>query len=77
MSSIPQHEDARFAKQLNRLDHFNRFISEVATAIVSGNGEFESVFSVANRVYDRYCSPKVRFMSRRDLDESGRTALSA
>jgi hypothetical protein len=77
MLSIPQYEDARFAKQLSQLDHFNRFISAVATAIVSGNDQFESVFSVANRVCDRYCSPKVRFMSRRDLDESGRTALSA
>jgi hypothetical protein len=77
MLSIPQHEDARFAKQLNRLDHFNQFISEVATVIVSGNDVFESVFSVANRVCDRYCSPKIRFMSRPDLDESGRTALSA
>jgi hypothetical protein len=77
MSSIPQYEDARFAKQLNRLDHFNRFLSEVGTAIVSGNDEFESVWSMANRVYDRYCSPKVRFMSRPDLDKTGRTALSA
>jgi hypothetical protein len=77
MSSIPQHEDARFAKQLNRLDHFNRFLSEVATAIVTGNDEFESVWSMANRVYDRYCSPKVRFMSRPDLDKTRRTALSA
>jgi hypothetical protein len=77
MLSIPQHEDARFAKQLNRLDHFNRFISEIATAIVSSNDEFENVLSAANRVYDRYCSPKVRFMSRPDLDQSSRTAMSA
>jgi hypothetical protein len=77
MSSIRDHEDPRFAKQLNRLDHFNRFISEIATVIVSGNDDFENVWSIANRVYDRYCSPKVRFMTRPGLDESGRTALSA
>ena len=77
MSSIPKHEDPRFAKQLQRLEHVNQFICEIATAVISANDDFESVWSVANRVYDRYCSPKVRFMTRPDLDESERTALSA
>ena len=39
--SSPHHEDPRVAKQLNRLDTFNQFISEIATAIVSSNDEFE------------------------------------
>ena len=77
MSSIPKHEDPRFAKQLQRLEQVNQFVGQIATAVVAGNDDFESVWSVANRVYDRYCSPKVRFMTRPDLDESERAALSA
>ena len=77
MSPVLANENARFATQLNRLDQFNQFISGIATAIVAGNDDFESVWSIANRVYDRHCSPKVRFMTRPGLDQSGRTALSA
>ncbi|MGH9537673.1 MAG: hypothetical protein ACRD3H_07105 [Terriglobales bacterium] len=77
MSSIPQLEDPRFTKQLKRLEHFNQFISEIAIAVVARNEEFESVWNAANRVYDRYCSSKVRFMARSDWDESRNTALSA
>ena len=76
MSSI-SNEDPRFAKQLNHLDHFNQFISEIANAIVSGSDQFEDVWSIANRVYDQYCSPKVTFIARPGLDESERTRMSA
>jgi len=52
MPSIHATEDSRFAAQLNRLEHFNQFISGIATAIVAGNHDFESVWSIANRVYE-------------------------
>ena len=77
MPSIHANEDSRFAAQLNRLEHFNQFISGIATAIVAGNHDFESVWSIANRVYEQHCSTKVRFMTSSGLDQSGTTALSA
>jgi hypothetical protein len=77
MSPIRATEDSRFATQLSRLEHFNQFISGIATAIVAGNHDFESVWSIANRVYDRHCSSKVRFMTSPGLDQSGNAALSA
>jgi hypothetical protein len=76
MSPIAREENSRFDKQLNRLDHFHQFISEVAGLILPGNQGYETVWSIANRVYDRHCSPKLRFMAHPDLDEP-RTALSA
>jgi hypothetical protein len=74
-------QDSRLTTQLQRLDQFSHFISDiataiVATAIVAGNNEFESVWSIANRVYDSHCSAKVRFITP-PLDQSGTTALSA
>jgi len=77
MSLVRATEDRRFATQLNRLEHFNQFISGIATAIVAGNHDFESVWSIANRVYEEHCSPKVRFMTNSSLDQSRNTALSA
>ncbi len=70
-------EDPKVAKQLNRLEHLNQLLSEIATAILPGNDAFESAWSAANRVYDRYYSPNMRFITRPGVDESGRTALSA
>jgi hypothetical protein len=79
MSIVCATEDRRFATQLNRLEHFNQFISGIATAIVAGNHDFESVWSIANRVYEQHCSTKtkVRFMTNSGLDQSQNTALSA
>ena len=77
MSPTRATEDSRFATQLSRLDQFNQFISGIATAIVAGNHDFESVWSIANRVYEQHCSTKVRFMTSSGLDQSGSTALSA
>ena len=77
MTPIRATEDRRFATQLNRLEHFNQFISGIATAIVAGNHDFESVWSIANRVYEQHCSPKVRFMPNTGLDHSRNAALSA
>jgi hypothetical protein len=77
MSLVRATEDRRFATQLNRLEHFNQFISGIATAIVAGNHDFESVWSIANRVYERHCSAQVEFMTTSGLDHPGETALSA
>lgn len=70
-------EDSGFATQLSRLDQFNQFISGIATAIVAGDHDFESVWSIANRVYDRHCSTKVQFITNSGLERSGSTALRA
>ena len=77
MSLVRVTEDRRFATQLNRLDHFNQFISGIASAIGAANHDFESVWSIANRVYERHCSAKVRFITNSGLDRSRKTALSA
>jgi len=81
MPPLPATQDSRLATQLQRLDQFSHFISDIATAIVAtailgGNDEFESVWNIANRVYDNHCSAKVRFITS-PLDQSGTTALSA
>jgi hypothetical protein len=76
MSSLPHSEDLRFGTQLKRLEHFHQFICEVAGAVLPSK-DFESVWSIANRVYDRHCSPTVRFLGRPGPDESGMTALRA
>jgi hypothetical protein len=77
MSPIRAVEDSGFATELTRLDHFNQFISGIATAIVAGNHDFESVWSIANRVYEEHCCAKVRFMTNAGLDQPRNTALSA
>jgi len=77
MSPTRTTEDLRFANQLTRLEHFNQFISGIATAIAAGDHDFESVWSIANRVYERHCSAKVRFMTTSGLDQSRNRALSA
>ena len=77
MTPIRATEDSKFANQLNRLDQFNQFISGIATAMVAGNHDFESVWSIANRVYEEHCSAKVRFITNSGMDRSRNTALSA
>jgi len=70
-------ENARFAAELNHLGQFNDFISEIAAAIVASDQDFESVWSIANRVYDRHARPKLRFIKHASFDQSKTTALSA
>jgi hypothetical protein len=77
MYPIRATEDSRFANQLNRLEQFSQFISGIGTAIAAGNHDFESVWSISNRVYERHCSAKVKFMSNSAFDQSRNTALSA
>jgi hypothetical protein len=70
-------EDRKFAMQLKRLDHFNQFIRAMAGVIAPGNEGLETVWSIANRVYDRYGSSQARFITSRSFEKSRRTALSA
>jgi hypothetical protein len=70
-------EDRGFTRQLDRLNQLNQFLSQVATAILPSDDEFESVWNIANRVYDQHCPANVRFIARSRFDESTRTALSA
>lgn len=76
MRLIRNIEDPKFAKQLDMLDHRNRFIHELAIAILHDRAGFESVWSIANRVYDRHCVSKAGFINRR-VERPERTALSA
>jgi hypothetical protein len=77
MPLILEVEDRKFAVQLKRLDHFNQFIRAMAGVIAPGNEGFEPVWSIANRVYDRYSSSQARFITRAGFEKSRRTALSA
>jgi hypothetical protein len=77
MPLIRDIEDPRFATQFNALDHRHQFIHELASAILPGYDGFESVWSIANRVYDRHCSPQAGSLNRRRLERTARTALSA
>jgi hypothetical protein len=70
-------DDPKFVKQLNMLDHRNQFIRELAIAILPDLAGFESVSSIANRVYDRHCSPQREPLNRSRLNRPARTALSA
>ena len=66
-------EDPRYVKQLDVLDHRNQFIHELARVILPDDAGFESVLSIANRVYDRHCSS----LRECRCDRQERTALSA
>jgi hypothetical protein len=57
MPLIRNIEDRRFIQQLDGLKHRNQFIRELASAILHEDSGFESVLNLANRVYDRHCSP--------------------
>ena len=77
MPLIRNLEDPRVATQMDGLSRRNQFIREIATAILPQNAGFESVLSIANRVYDRHCSPPARRADRVRFDGSRITALSA
>jgi hypothetical protein len=70
-------EDPSLAKQLQHLEHINQFLCQITTAILLDNQAFESVWSTANEIYDRYHSTQVRLMSHPDFDASGTHALNA
>jgi len=77
MPLIRNIEDPRVVRQIDGLQCRNQFIREIASAILPQNAGFESVLSIANRVYDRHCSTQARKSDRVRLDGSRTTALSA
>lgn len=83
MPLIRNIEDSRVVKQLDGLNHRNQFIRELASVILPYTDGFESVWSIANRVYERHsappqqCSPQAGFINRRRPDRREITALSA
>jgi hypothetical protein len=77
MPLIRNVEDPRFVKQLDGINHRMQFIRELASVILPAQDGFESVLSIANRVYDRHCSPQAGLLNRRRFDEPARTALIA
>jgi hypothetical protein len=77
MPLIRNIEDPRFAKQLDGLERRDQFIREMASAILPKSGGFESVLNLANRVYDRHCSPKAGLLKVRRMERSRKSALSA
>jgi hypothetical protein len=77
MPLIRNIEDPRVVTQMDGLNRRNQFIRELAIAILPENRGFESVFSIANRVYDRHCSPRARRSDGVRFDGSRMTALSA
>ena len=72
MPLIRNIEDLKFAKELDGLDHRSQFIRELATVILLENDVFEDVLDLANRVYDRHCSPHARLSTRKTYDEPTR-----
>ena len=77
MPLIRNIDDPKFVKQLDILDHRNQFIRELAIAILPDRAGFESVLSIANRVYDRHCSLQREPLNRSRLNRPARIALSA
>lgn len=77
MPLIGNIEDPRFAKQLDGLNHRNQFIHDLASVILPGHDGFESVWSIANRVYDRHSSPHTASPNRGRCEQPRRVALSA
>lgn len=69
-------DDVRFVKQLDVLDHRIRFIRELAGVLLPAHAGFESVWSIANRVYDLHCSTRAGLLNRRSPDRTA-TALIA
>lgn len=74
MPLIRNIEDHKFVKQLDGLNHRNQFIRELASAILQENDGFESVLSLANRVYDKHCSPRAGLSSRCVYDQTRMSA---
>jgi len=77
MPLIRNIEDPRFVRQLDGLNHRSQFIRELASVILPGHEGFESIWSIANRVYDRHCSSQAGVLNRRRFERPARTALSA
>jgi hypothetical protein len=76
MSPIRATENARFTNELNQLNQFSKFISEIAAVVVAGNDDFENVWNIANRVYDRHCSGETPAENRPDRNYPGQNYMN-
>ena len=72
MPLIRNIEDPRFAKQLDGLSRRTQFIHEIASVVLTGQLARESVLNLANRVYDRHCSPRAELSGRHVYDQQMR-----
>ncbi len=70
-------DDLRFVKQLDVLNRRSQFIRELAGVLLPAHDGFESVWSIANRVYDLHCSARAGGSARSSFAKSKITALSA
>ncbi len=70
-------EDRGFATELDHLNHRSQFIREMASAILPVGEGFESVMSLANRVYERHYPPQAELPNAYRAEIPGRTSLSA
>ncbi len=70
-------DDPRFVKQLDALNRRSQFIRELAGVLLPAHDGFESVWSIANRVYDLHCLPQAGRSDSASFAQSGMTALSA
>jgi hypothetical protein len=70
-------DSSGFANDLDSLERRQQFIRELAAVILPAHEGFESVWSVANRVYDRHCPPSAGSFKRRRYERPSGIALSA
>jgi hypothetical protein len=70
-------EDARFVAQLDFLASRNQFIRELGRIVLSEREGFESIWNIANRVYERHRSPQSESLDGHSFDRPARAALIA
>ena len=70
-------DDLRSLKLWDELNRRRQFLNELASAILPVHASFESVWKIANRVYDLHCAPWAGRSDPGSLAQSGMTALSA
>ena len=75
--NISNIEDTRFVKQLDVLESRNQFMRDLARIVLTEREGFESVWNIANRVYDRHCSPQSEALGSCCFEQPAATALSA
>ena len=69
-------DDPRFVKQLDALNRRSQFIRELAGVLLPAPDGFESVWSIANRVYDLHCSNRAGVLNRRSADRTAAALIA-
>ena len=77
MPLIRNIDDLRFVEQLDVLNRRSQFVNELASAILPVHASFESVWKIANRVYDLHCWSRPTSLNYGRIGRPARTALSA